>query len=179
MQYCILRTLAKSRRMHGRGGEQRQLVFLIKANKQQNDHKSFEDARALLCTVFAILKQGTEIKLRETQASKLYYWVATECPPVGAGQEKWEKYNKNYWTECIIMFTSKLNNTRKLSQLPHTIPTSLFHRQAQLASSTGEPSNQAGGYDLNPRQLGLACCALCSKKVQRLRLRLCDISGQT
>lgn len=56
---------------------------------------------------------------------------------------------------------------------------SLFNRQAQLASSTGEPSKQAGGYDSDPRQLGLACCALCSKKVQRLRLRLCDISGQT
>lgn len=54
----------------------------------------------------------------------------------------------------------------------------LSHGQAQLASSTGELSNQAGGYDSDPRQLGLACCALCSKEVQR-SLSLCDISGQT
>lgn len=73
MQCCSLRTPEKSRRMRGRGAEYRQLVFLIKANKQQNDHKSFEDARGLFCTVFAILKQGPEIKLRETQASKQYY----------------------------------------------------------------------------------------------------------
>lgn len=52
---------------------------------------------------------------------------------------------------------------------------SLSHGQAQLASSTGEPRNQAGGYDSDPRQLGLA---LCSKEVQR-SLSLCDISGQT
>lgn len=57
--------------------------------------------------------------------------------------------------------------------LAQTGPAGQFDRRAK------QPSNQVGGYDLNPRQLGLACCALCSKKVQRLRLRLCDISGQT
>lgn len=90
MQCCSLRTPEKVEEcvVEEGDGEQRQLVFLIKANKQQNDHKSFEDARGLFCTVFAILKQGPEIKLRETRASKQYYRVATACPPVGAGQEK-------------------------------------------------------------------------------------------
>lgn len=54
---------------------------------------------------------------------------------------------------------------------PRTGPAGQFDRRAK------QP-NQAGGYDSDPRQLGLACCALCSKKVQR-RLSLCDISGQT
>lgn len=40
--------------------QQSQLVFLIKANKQQNDHKSFEDAIARALYSVCNIKAGWE-----------------------------------------------------------------------------------------------------------------------
>lgn len=45
--------------------QQSQLVFLIKANKQQNDHKSFEDAIARALHSVCNIKAGRERGAKE------------------------------------------------------------------------------------------------------------------
>lgn len=74
-----------------RNAGQSQLVFLIKANKQQNDHKSFEDAIARALHSVCNIKAGSEKGGRETQTQKSSREsqvnstskAATQCLPVG------------------------------------------------------------------------------------------------